>query len=112
MRSDLDRARDIVDAIDRIRRHTAAGRAEFDANELIQVWVLHHLQVIGEAASGLSEDVRAREVAVPWRSVIGMRHVLVHGYFDVDLDLVWSVVEDHLDAMGASATRILESHPD
>lgn len=109
MRSDLDRARDIVDAVARIHRHTAGGRGEFDSSELIQVWVVHHLQLIGEAATGLSDRARAKESAVPWRKVIGMRHVLVHGYFDIDLDLVWSVVEDHLDEMAAAAARILDA---
>ena len=79
MRSDLERASDIVDAIARIRRHTSGGRAEFDSSELIQVWVVHHLQLVGEAANGLSEQARARESGVSWRNVIGMRHVLVHG---------------------------------
>lgn len=107
MRSDEDRARDILDAIARIRRHAAGGRGEFDSSELIQVWVVHHLQLIGEAANALSELAREIDPTVPWRSVIGMRHVLVHGYFNIDLDLVWSVVENHLEPMHAAATRIL-----
>ncbi len=56
------------------------------------------------AASHLSEDLRVRYSDVPWRSIIGMRHFLVHGYFEVDLDLVWLVVENELDKL-KSAVR-------
>ncbi|MGQ0624668.1 MAG: HepT-like ribonuclease domain-containing protein [Sporichthyaceae bacterium] len=105
----MDRARDILDAVARIRRHVGNDRTAFDSDELIQVWVLHHLQLIGEAANGLSEAARAAESGIPWRSVIGMRHVLVHGYFDIDLDLVWTVVESHLEAVRAAAAQLAES---
>lgn len=120
MRSDIDRALDIVDAVGRIRRHTAAGRDAFDASDLVQVWVVHHLQVIGEAANGLTQQSRDSHAVVPWRSVVGMRHVLVHGYFEIDLELVWSVVETGLDSILAAAETIanapephpVSSHPD
>lgn len=108
MRTDRDRVQDILEAIERIERHTAGGRAVFDADELIQVWVVRHLQIIGEAASRLSDDARDRQSDVPWRKIIGMRHVLVHGYFVVDLDLVWSVVEHELAALHSAITRVAE----
>lgn len=101
---------DILEAIERVERHTAAGRAAFDADELIQVWVVRHLQIIGEAASRLSEDARSRQPDIPWRKIIGMRHVLVHGYFEVDLDLVWSVVEHELAAL-RSAIALMVDRP-
>jgi uncharacterized protein with HEPN domain len=44
----------------------------------------------------LPEELLRQHPEVPWRSVVGMRHVLVHGYFEIDLDLVWSVVENEL----------------
>jgi uncharacterized protein with HEPN domain len=99
VRSDLDRVRDILEAIERIERHTGAGREAFDNDELIQVWVVRHLQIIGGAASRLSQDARDQHPAVPWRKIIGMRHILVHGYFEVDLNLVWSVVDHELTAL-------------
>lgn len=56
MRNDHDRLSDILEAIERIHRHTAGGRENFEADELVQTWVVHHLQIIGEAASRLSDD--------------------------------------------------------
>ncbi|MGH3899137.1 MAG: HepT-like ribonuclease domain-containing protein [Pseudonocardiaceae bacterium] len=110
MRSDPDRVQDILEAIERVERHTGGGRAAFDTDELIQVWVVRHLQIIGEAASRLSDDARSRQPDIPWRKIIGMRHVLVHGYFDVDLDLVWSVVEHELAAL-RSAIAVMGDRP-
>lgn len=59
MRDDRERLRDILEAIERIERHTAKGRDEFERDELIQTWVVHHIQIIGEAARKLSEEVRS-----------------------------------------------------
>ena len=107
MRADRDRLADVLEAVERIERHTSTGREAFDTDELVQVWVVRHLQIIGEAVGHLSEDVRARYPAVPWRSIIGMRHVLVHGYFEVDLDLIWLVIENELDRLKSTIRSAL-----
>lgn len=98
MRNDSARLRDMLKAVEAIRRQTRDGRAAFDNNELIRVWVLHHLQIIGEAASRLDPQGEAAR-ALPLRSIIGMRNLLVHGYFQVDDDLVWTVVERDLGTL-------------
>lgn len=99
MRSDDERLRDIAEAIERIERHTKAGRAGFDRDELVQNWVVHHLQIIGEAARRLSDDWKAARPEVPWHAIVGMRHVLVHSYFEVDADVVWLTVENDLPGL-------------
>jgi uncharacterized protein with HEPN domain len=68
-------------------------------DELLQTWVVHHLEIIGEAAKGLSEPYRAARSQVPWRAVARMRDRLIHGYWDIDLDAVWPVVERDLAAL-------------
>ncbi|MCX6055093.1 MAG: DUF86 domain-containing protein [Chloroflexi bacterium] len=60
------------------------------------MWVVRHLQIIGEAASRVSTETQNRFPQIPWGKMIGMRHVLVHGYFEIDLDIVWSVLENDL----------------
>ena len=57
MRDDRERLFDILEAIERIEKYTSDGLKAFDDNELIQTWVLHHLQIIGEAARALSSSV-------------------------------------------------------
>jgi len=66
MRSDRERLLDIVEAIERIEAYKEHGRLEFDADVLLQVWFIHHLQIIGEAASRLSEDIRTQNPQLPW----------------------------------------------
>lgn len=99
--------RDIRDAIERIEKYSTRGREAFDKEDWIQVWIVHHLQIIGEAARALSDAMRDRLPEVPWRQVIGMRHILVHQYFEIDRDLVWSVVRDHLPKLKAAVDREL-----
>lgn len=65
MRDDRERLRDMLEAIERIERHTAKGREGFERYELIQTWVVHHIQIIGEAARKLSEETRSRYEQVP-----------------------------------------------
>jgi uncharacterized protein with HEPN domain len=62
----------ISEAIERIERYTKAGRSTFDRDELIQSWVVHHLQIIGEATRRLSQDWKASHPEVPWHAIVGM----------------------------------------
>ncbi|MCX6054822.1 MAG: DUF86 domain-containing protein [Chloroflexi bacterium] len=55
------------------------------------MWVVRHLQIIGEAASRVSTETQNRFPQIPWGEMVDMRHVQVHGYFEIDLDIVWSV---------------------
>jgi uncharacterized protein with HEPN domain len=80
VRRDGQRLRDILESIERIERFATRGRAAFDSEELVQVWVVHYLQIIGEAARALSEPIRAKYHQVPWSVIVGMRHILVHDY--------------------------------
>ena len=89
MRDPAERLRDILEAIAAITRYAARDKKAFEKDELLQGWFLRHLQMIGEAAKALPEDVRALAPDVPWHKIIGMRNVLVHGYFAIDTDLVW-----------------------
>jgi len=81
VRDSDERLRDILEAIQNIQRHTTGGRQAFEQEELIQSWCVRHLQIIGEAARALPDETRKSIPDVPWSKVIGMRHILVHGYF-------------------------------
>lgn len=106
MRSDRARFADILEAIEKIERYVPRGRQAFESDELFQVWVVRHLEIIGEAASRVSDETQARYPEIPWGKMIGMRHVLVHGYFDIDLDIVWSVIENDLLPLKEQIQRV------
>ena len=107
MRDDTQRLLDILEAIERIERHATKGRGAFAADELIQTWFTHHLQIIGEAARGLTSMFRENYPEAPWKQIIGMRNVLVHGYFGVDQDVVWEVIERDLPDLKDNIVRII-----
>ena len=96
MRDYNERLLDILEAIEKIEKYTSRGHEAFEQDELIQTWIVHHLQIIGEAASALPESFRDRYPEVPWSKIIGMRNILVHNYFGVDVDVVWAVVVDDI----------------
>jgi uncharacterized protein with HEPN domain len=66
-------------------------RAGFDADENLRLALAHLIQIIGEAAARVSDEFRSLHADVPWRSIVGMRHKIVHDYLYVDYDLVWEV---------------------
>jgi uncharacterized protein with HEPN domain len=107
MRDPKERLRDILDAIARIERYASRGREAFEQDELIQVWIFHHLQIIGEAAANLGRDFYEAHPEVPWRQIVAMRNVLVHEYFGVDLGEVWKTVERDLPAFKHAVEELL-----
>lgn len=106
MRSDRAWLLDILDAIDGIARYRPQTRAAFDDDERTQVWMVNRLQIIGEACGGLSEEFRARHCEIPWRAIIGMRHHLVHGYFSIDPDIVWSAITERVPELDRDGPAI------
>ncbi|MCY2951590.1 MAG: DUF86 domain-containing protein [Planctomycetota bacterium] len=74
-------------------------RSDLDSDRLFRRGVLDCIQEIGEAAVQVSPECRDRVPGVPWRQIVGMRHRLVHVYFDINLDLVWEVLARDLDPL-------------
>ena len=70
--------------------------------------MIRWVEIIGEAARGLTEELRQAHPEVPWRQMVAMRNVLMHGYFDIDVDLVWSVAENDLPKLAAQIRAIVE----
>lgn len=109
MRTDRDRLLDVLEAIERIEQYAPLGKEVFDRDRLIQTWVVHHLEIIGEACRALSEDLVRKHADADWKRIIGMRNVLAHRYFEIDVDIVWSVVEHDLPALKDNIQAILKS---
>jgi len=107
MRDPKERLRDMLEAIAAIERYASRDRAAFDRDELLQSWFVRHLQIIGEAARGLPESIRLLAPAIPWPKIIGMRNVLVHGYFDIDQDIVWEAAICDVPALKPAVQQLL-----
>ena len=96
MRNDPQRLADVIKSIDNIQRYAARGRKILETDELLQVWMVHHLQIIGEASAQLSKEFKKKHSDIPWQQIIGLRNIIVHEYFAIDLDEIWITLERDL----------------
>jgi uncharacterized protein with HEPN domain len=71
-------------------------RAEFDRDTMRQYAVVHGIMIIGEAARRISQEFRGEHPELPWQNMIGMRSRIIHNYDEIDLDIVWRVVEGEI----------------
>lgn len=67
------------------------------------------IEIIGEAASTVSDECRGAHPQIPWASIVGMRNRLIHAYFDIDLDRVWDTIVDDLPSLIAELEKIVPS---
>lgn len=96
-RRDQDRLADMLQAarkaLELAEGHT---REDLDEDETLALSLTRLLEVVGEAANHVTLETRESVDEIPWPDVVGMRHKLIHAYFDVDLDVVWQTVEEDL----------------
>jgi uncharacterized protein with HEPN domain len=108
MRDPKERLQDILEAIAAIDRYRDRDRSAFEQDEMLQVWFVRHLQIIGEAARMLPEEIRNLAPEIPWHKIIGMRNILVHGYFTIDLDVVWDAVQGDVPLLKPAVEALLK----
>jgi uncharacterized protein with HEPN domain len=99
----------ILDAIGKIEKYAKVGKKRFIAESHWQDAIIRNLEIIGEATKRLSEGLTSENTNIPWRSVAGLRDVLIHDYMSVDLDTVWSVIEKDLPSFKKQITDLLKS---
>ncbi len=108
-RTDRDFVSDIQEAIRRIGDYTSGMTYEaFLADTKTQDAVIRNLEIIGEAAKNLSEELRAKRADIPWKGMTGIRDKLIHHYFGVNLDIVWQVVTSELPPVVAPLAEMLD----
>jgi uncharacterized protein with HEPN domain len=100
LRNDAIRLRHMLDAAQEALAF-ARGRTRSDLNDsrMLVLSLVKAIEIIGEAAFRISPVTRAELRDIPWDAIIGMRHRLVHAYFDINLDILWRTVTDELPAL-------------
>lgn len=86
-------------------------RADLDHDEMLRRALVNAIQEIGEAASRVTDEGRARARSLPWQSIVAMRHILVHVYWGVDHDQLWKVVIDDLPPLAAAIQAAIHEWP-
>lgn len=99
--------RHIEEAIEKIYRYIyGISFLEFSTNELIIDGVVRQLEIIGEAANQMSSEGRKKLAAIPWPDVISMRNKLIHEYFGVDVETVWTTVQEDIPLLRDEIKKI------
>ena len=106
MKSDLPYLAHIADSIAAIEAYVAGGRESFRHERMIQDAVIRNFEIIGEAANRLSPGTRDGSHA-QWERIVAFRNRLIHGYWSVDLTLVWHVIENDLPTLKAEVARLI-----
>jgi uncharacterized protein with HEPN domain len=102
-RRELQRLHDIREAIKAIQEHIAEGSFDRKTSDA----VLYNLVVIGEAAAQISDETRARAPEIPWPKVVGLRNLIAHEYFRIDLEIIEAIVSEQLDQLDTTAARLI-----
>lgn len=108
MRDDRERLKDMVEAIERIEKYANRGKIIFQAEELIQTWIIYNLQIIGEAAKATSVSFKNDYPDIPWKNAGDLRNLVAHEYFRVDLDIIWDITQEDLPPLKQQIEDILE----
>jgi len=94
-----------------IRQYTPTSREHFDADFPLRTHILFHIQIIGEAASRVSQALCSQYPDVPWKAVARMRNIIAHVYFGIDWDEVWHVACHDITPLETRLREILGRIP-
>lgn len=94
-----------------VRFITGKSREEYEHEQLLRNAVERNIEIVGEAARRLTDEFRAAHPEIPWRVIMATRHILAHDYDEVDNDIVWRIVTDHLPPLIQQLRTLLPPPP-
>lgn len=109
MRRDHLRLLDAIEQIELISSFSEGGRETFFNDLIVQSAILHRLTLLGEACRSVSLELRSAHPEVPWPQIIAFRNIVIHEYFGVDLELVWTIVAEHMQTHKAQLSSVAAS---
>ncbi|MEZ4668136.1 MAG: DUF86 domain-containing protein [Anaerolineae bacterium] len=106
--NDPVRIRHMLDAAQKIVKHTAGkSRVDLDTDEVLALAVVRLIEIVGEAATQVTDETRAQYPQIQWQDIADMRHRVIHGYFNIELDIVWNTVVGNIPPLIVALEAIL-----
>ena len=97
----LDSSKDILVFINNKERQ------DLDKDRMLVLSLVKSIEIIGEAANKISDELKSKHSSIPWEDIIGMRNRLIHTYFDIDYDIVWQTVKDEIPKLIKELKKII-----
>ena len=108
-KKDIVYIKHIRDAIELIIDYTKElGKLDFNSKIITQDAVIRRIQVIGEAVKNVSMGFKEKYASIPWKKIAGMRDKITHGYFNVDIDIVWKVIVKDIPTLKQNIEDIIK----
>jgi uncharacterized protein with HEPN domain len=105
---DVVRIRHMIEAAESAQRFIVGRhRGDLNTNEMLSFALIRAVEIIGEAASKISEETRRAVSSVPWTAIISMRNRLIHAYFDIDHDILWKTVNEEIPPLHSLLQGVL-----
>jgi len=99
---------DILKAIEKIEKYSKDLTFEdFSKNDLIQDGVVRNLEIIGEAVKNIPPEIRSKKPEINWKKIAGLRDILIHAYFGIDLELIWDIVKNKIPLLKEKTLELL-----
>ena len=96
-------------ALESVAMIKGKSRTDLNRDRMLELALVRLIEIVGEAAARVSQEGQARFSLVPWRQVVGMRNRLIHGYDEVDRDVLWSTIQDDLPPLIESLQKIIKA---
>jgi len=107
-KDDVVRLRHMLDAAEEAMGFAqGCKRRDLDQDRKLTLALVKDIEIIGEAAYQISDETRSMLLDIPWDDIVGMRHRLVHAYFDINLDILWKTVQEDLPLLAEGLRDIV-----
>lgn len=110
-KDDMTRIRHMLDSsIDALSFVENKERKDLDDDRMLVLSLVKCIEIIGEAANKISDDLKSKYPLIPWKDIIGMRNRLIHTYFDIDYDIVWETVKYELPSLVDELKKLISTN--
>jgi uncharacterized protein with HEPN domain len=111
LKADTVRLQHMVDAANQAFTFVAEkSRSELESDQLLALALIKLIEIFGEAASKITRETKSQSMEIPWADIIAMRNRLIHGYFDVNLDIIWRTVNEEMPPIARQIESLLSSN--